>query len=342
MKLSELQFEYPSSLVATEPKRPSRVLVVRNNALEETSVDKLLEQFGQNDLLVINDTKVEPRRVFAKSESGEPLEVLFVEPDGDLDWWVMFPSSRLKKNESLIFPDNISGSLVQSGRPQKIRLSQNIGSGYFEQFGEMPLPPYIQKAREQRHESQTDRKWYQTEWAAASGSSAAPTASLHFSKKDFEKIRSRGVTVEMLTLHVGLGTYLPVTTDDLNEHKMHFEEVIIPRSLLESIRNTKLKGGRVWALGTTSARALESLALGYFEPKNQDVLMGRTDLLIQPGFEFKVVDVLLTNFHQPESTLLALVMAFAGRNRVLEAYNFAITNKFRLFSFGDLSVWLKT
>lgn len=341
MKISELDFEYPESLVAIKPQRPSRVLKVDIQTTREITIDDLIEEFKPNDVLVINDTKVEPRRVFAKSESGEPLETLFVEQVNEFEWLVMFPSSRLKKAEKVLLPDDVMAELVQSGRPQKIKLNKIIGTGYFEQFGEMPLPPYIQKARNERHEKKADRDWYQTEWARSPGSSAAPTASLHFTTSDFDKLKSKGVNVQMLTLHVGLGTYLPVTSNDLDEHKMHFEEVEIPRSVVESIRDAKLNGGRVWALGTTVARALESMALGYFEPNQTNILKGKTDLLIQPGFEFKVVDVLMTNFHQPQSTLLALVMAFADRKRVLEAYKFAINNHFRLFSFGDLSLWFR-
>ncbi len=344
MKISDLDFAYPENLVAISPASNSRILCIDAGAdtseFKEVSHGELLNMFSPGDVLVINDTKVEPRRVYAKSQSGEPLEVLFADQESEWDWQVLFPSRRLKKNESIIFPENVEGVLVASGRPQKIRLNKKISASYFVQNGEMPLPPYIQKARGERHARNEDRNWYQTEWAQNTGSSAAPTASLHFSLRDFENLKSRGVQIETLTLHVGLGTYLPVTSEDLNEHKMHAEAVKIPHAVLQAIETAKRSGRRVWALGTTVARSLESL--DRLEKTESGDLHGKTDLLIQPGFEFKVVDVLMTNFHQPQSTLLALVMAFAGRKRVLEAYKFAIDKHFRLFSFGDLSVWFKT
>lgn len=341
MKISELYFEYPEELVAKEPKRPSRVLFSDPNENREVSFLELLNLFKPGDLLVINDTKVEPRRVFAKSESGENLEVLFIDRLGEKTWSVLFPARRLKKNERILFDENISAILIKSGIPQHILLSEDLSDDFFEKFGEMPLPPYIQKSRGERHNLITDKKWYQTEWAKNLGSSAAPTASLHFSNEHIEFLRQKGVQVETLTLHVGLGTFLPVTVEDLNQHKMHSEKVEISKSLLEKLEKTKSSNGRVIALGTTVTRALESIGIKKFSRKGDGSLFGETDLLIQEGFEFRYVDVLLTNFHQPQSTLLALVMAFAGKKRVIEAYKFAIEHRFRLFSYGDLSVWFK-
>jgi S-adenosylmethionine:tRNA ribosyltransferase-isomerase len=337
MKLSDLDFEYSEHLVATSPQRPSRVLLVGTDKMEELPFAKVFELFQRGDLLVINDTKVEPRRVFGKTSAGDDVEVLFVEKESDDIWQVLLPTRLLRKDPKFELPDGVSAELVTGGRPQLLKVSRSLDAGYFFKNGEMPLPPYIQKARDQRHTQDGDRNWYQTEWAKESGSSAAPTASLHFSLKDLEKFRSNGVQVSTLTLHVGLGTYLPVTVDDLNHHTMHEESVFIPKSLIQELR----PGRNVWALGTTVARALESYALGMLSQDKEGNFSGTTKLLIQEGFEWKVVNRLLTNFHQPQSTLLALVCGFAGKKRVLEAYKYAIEKGFRLFSYGDLSIWIK-
>ena len=181
-----------------------------------------------------------------------------------------------------------------------------------------------------------DVRGYQTAFALKEGSLAAPTASLHFKKRDLQQLKSRGVDVSYLTLHVGLGTFLPVDGEDLSDHPMHKEWVEVPPDLALAVKKCRERGGRVWALGTTVTRALESWALQGASPQGYE---GLTDLMIQPGYSFKVVDVLMTNFHQPKSTLLALVMAFAGVSRVKEAYQWAMDHEFQLFSYGDLSVW---
>jgi S-adenosylmethionine:tRNA ribosyltransferase-isomerase len=228
--------------------------------------------------------------------------------------------------------------LVEKGRPQKVETSRPLDEAYFETYGELPLPPYIQKVRSDRHTIGEDSQWYQTAWNLKPGSFAAPTASLHFNESHLEALRQKGVTIVTLTLHVGLGTFLPVDADDLENHKMHSEEVSIPLTLLETLQRAREEGGRIWAMGTTVIRALESQARGLLQ-KRGDAYTGGTELLILPGFEFKMADRLLTNFHQPESTLLALVMAFAGKEKVRSVYSWAIEKQFRLFSYGDLSIW---
>lgn len=337
MKLSELRFDYPEELVAQDIQRPSRILLSRPNENTEITKEGLFALFKNGDVLVINNTKVEARRIFAKSESGQELEVLFVEKLSELEWQVLFPSRQLKKNEKILLPEGVRAELIAKGRPQTLKLSRPLVSEYFSQYGEMPLPPYIQKARGERHNKQEDKLWYQTQWAKNLGSSAAPTASLHFTHEDLKTLRQQGVLVCELTLHVGLGTYLPVAVDDLDQHEMHAEYVEIPKETLGHIQTSK---GRVWALGTTVTRALESHAQGLLKSTIEGGMSGHTKLLIQEGYQFKCVTGLLTNFHQPESTLLALVCGFAGQKRVLEAYKFAIEKRFRLFSYGDLSVWL--
>ncbi len=347
MKTSELVFDYPAELIATEPKHPSRVLSYQHNLLAELSWPSFLLEFKEGDVLVINDTKVLKRRVF----SLEGHEVLFLNPaNTDLGspvednsnrhskWSVLFPSKKLKIGDSISLPLGLKAELVEKGIPQIIKLSEPVDETFFDQIGELPVPPYIQKARNERHNRATEKESYQTSWAEKPGSLAAPTASLHFTTQDLDFLKSRGVDVLNITLHVGLGTFLPVTTENLIDHKMHAETVEILKSHWEKILKAKTKGASIWTLGTTVVRSLESQALGRFELLN-DTYAGTTDLMIRPGFQFQIVDKLLTNFHQPQSTLLALVMAFAGKDTVLKSYRWAIEKRFRLFSYGDLSYW---
>lgn len=337
MKLSDLQFEYPEELVATSPARPSRVMRVRGQqAPQEISVPELLSELCAGDVLVVNNTKVLKRRVFA----GD-LEILFLKQFSATDWEVLFPSKKFKIGSVIELPLNIQMTLIEKGRPQKVRLSQEVTEDYFQQVAELPLPPYIQKARSERHTVDQDESWYQTAWSSQPGSFAAPTASLHFSGQDIQNLKAKGVDVVEVTLHVGLGTFLPVTAEDLDQHDMHEEYVEISTESWAKINAAKEKGGKIWSLGTTATRAIESAALGML-PRGAKGFSGFTKLLIQPGYKFKVVDCLMTNFHQPESTLLALVAAFSSLENVKTSYAWAIENKFRLFSYGDLSVWSAT
>lgn len=344
MKTSELHFDYPAELIATQPQHPSRILRNGNDQNSELNWTEFLNQFKSGDILVINDTKVLKRRVF--SEDGH--EILFLNSPTDQSslgkeqkaetWSVLFPSKKLKLGDRIRLPLGLTAELIQKGIPQTIKLSEPVDESYFNQVGELPLPPYIQKARNERHNRDGENTAYQTIWAEKPGSLAAPTASLHFSPLDLEFLRSKGVEIITLTLHVGLGTFLPVTADNLEEHVMHEEWVEIPSHHWKKIKDAKASGHSIWALGTTVVRSLESQALGRFELRHHSY-SGTTDLMIRPGFEFQVVDRLLTNFHQPQSTLLALVMAFAGKENVLSTYHWAIEKKFRLFSYGDLTYW---
>lgn len=380
MKKTELKFSYPESLVAIAPQRPSRVMWVQSpEQFGEITLAELLERIPAGDVLVINDTKVLPRRIFAQDE------ILFLNPisaEGSGEnknlfsqWEVLFPSKKWKLGESQeLMVDGqstgVSMTLRQKGRPQIVELSPPVGEDFFYKWGQLPLPPYIQKAREQfekergqvnqvqvqnsemaiagevsvagssRHTVSEDQTWYQTCWAEKAGSLAAPTASLHFSASDLQKLTDRGVQVLKITLHVGLGTFLPVTTEDLNDHPMHSEWVEISNQVWQSLQSAKKNGHHVWAMGTTVARSLESAAIGKFK-KQGEHFVGQTNLLIQPGYQWQVVDRLLTNFHQPESTLLALVAAFSDLKTVKSVYQCAIEKHFRLFSYGDLSVWIK-
>lgn len=343
MKLKELQYDFPEDLIATEPKRPSRVLLVETNSkiksdaefdanICEISMKELLAKIPAGDVLVVNNTKVLKRRVFANS-----LEILFLSSSDKKNWKVLFPSKKYKIEDEIQLPLGRKMKLLKKGRPQEVLTDLSLDEDYFAQVAELPLPPYIQKMRSDRHTMKADESWYQTAWAQQPGSFAAPTASLHFSLQDIDQLKSRGVIVVELTLHVGLGTFLPVTVEDLNDHEMHAEYVEIPIQTWNAVFDAKKNGNKIWAMGTTVTRALESKNLGFYKEN----FCGFSNLLIQPGFKWTIVDRIITNFHQPESTLLALVAAFAGLKRVRQAYQIAIEKRFRLFSYGDLSVWIR-
>jgi S-adenosylmethionine:tRNA ribosyltransferase-isomerase len=338
LSIKDLHFEYPPELLAKEPVRPSRVMWVDlrgENQPEEINVSKLVERIPAGDVFVINDTKVLRRRVFI----GD-LEMLFIRTDDRITWDVLFPASRYKIGDEIELPFNVKVKILSKGRPQQVQASKPLEEKYFEQVAELPLPPYIQKARQERHTRVEDNIWYQTAWGDKPGSLAAPTASLHFLNHDIQKLKEKGVHVVTVTLHVSLGTFLPVLTENIEEHKMHSEYVEVPKETWEVIQKAKANGKKVWALGTTSARSLESVTEGKLI-EYRDGFHGETDLFIMPGFEWKVVDRLMTNFHQPESTLVALVAAFASLPKVKACYQWAIDRKFRLFSYGDLTVWIK-
>ena len=340
MQLSEFDYSYPEELVAIQPQPTFRILYSNSEAkaLKEINKTELFDLFQAGDALVINETKVLKRRVFTEDGMG----VLFVENNNHpLEWKVLYPARDSKIGDHLKLKGQVTLELVSKGLPQIVRASQPLDDNYFLEHGEYALPPYIQKARENEHNLAHDEEWYQTAWAREPGSCAAPTASLHFTQDDLQKIEARGVKILKVTLHVGIGTFLPVKTQNLNDHVMHKEWAYIPGETLREIQNVKSNQKKVWGLGTTVARTLESQALGLLKPQANGAYSGETDLFIRPGFEWQVVDVLMTNFHQPKSTLLALVAAFASLDHVKKAYQYAIENKFRLFSYGDLSVWVK-
>jgi S-adenosylmethionine:tRNA ribosyltransferase-isomerase len=349
MRLSELDFEYPEELVATERVNPSRTLLVDTTKTgvppREISRIELLDLFNERDLWVVNETRVLKRRVFTKQN----LEILFIRHLNAqrTEWEVLCPSSRWKPGTKQSV-GSVEFELIERGRPQKLRSSVALLEDFFEEAGELPLPPYIQKARGERHTRSEDDRDYQSMWARSEnspdglGSLAAPTASFHFDDAFVAELKKRGVQFATVTLHVGLGTFLPVTVEDLEDHVMHAEFAEISAPTQAAIERTKAAGGRIVAVGTTVTRTLESWAGGVFaKPEADGAMRGETSLLISPGYRWKVVDVLLTNFHQPKSTLFALVASFADLETVRSAYAFAIEKKFRLFSYGDLSVWLK-
>lgn len=336
MKLTDLDFEYPEHLIATKPQRPSRVMLVESSAEpQEFSLAQSLKLFKSGDVLVINNTKVLKRRLFV-----DDLEILFLKALPGRQWEVLFPSRKFAIGHQFQLPQNVSMHLVQKGRPQIVELDQEVSESYFQTHAELALPPYIQKARGDRRPQGEDSQWYQTAWSKNPGSFAAPTASLHFTGEHLNQLRQQGVQVCEITLHVGLGTFLPVQAQDLDQHQMHFEEVEVPQSTWQVVQAGLDQGKRIWAMGTTVTRALESVAIGKLSSK-EGHFAGATDLLIQPGHEWRVVGGLLTNFHQPQSTLLALVSAFTSLQKVKASYQWAIARQFKLFSYGDLSIWTR-
>lgn len=338
MRAEDLDFSYPKELIATEPSRPSRVAFVRRDGTpREINIFGLLAEMRAGDLLVINETMVVPARVFSQNN----VEILFLRNLEARSWEVLFPARDLSIGDKILMPEGVELTLAEKGLPQKVKTSRTLDTEYFSRVGEVALPPYIQEARRERRSRAEDREWYQSAWACRAGSVAAPTASLHFQPSDIRSLGAKGVKVARVTLHVGAGTFLPIRAANLKEHVMHSEWAEIPASTVDLIKETKERGDRVWALGTTVTRSLESMAHGLLREDGRGGFHGDTKLFIYPPFEFKIIDVLMTNFHQPKSTLLGLVAAFAGLERAKAVYAWAIQNRFKLFSYGDLSVWMK-
>ena len=336
MQLSDFNYELPADLIAQYPlanRTDSRLLEVKAEGVNHAQlIDRqfkdILSIIKPGDLLVFNDTKVIPARLHGKKETGGIVELLIERITGDMQAWVQIRASKVPKTGSIIHIQNQSGEtfpvemIGYDGRFYEVRFPKNIFE-LLERFGELPLPPYI----EHQPDSE-DTQRYQTVIAKNPGAVAAPTAGLHFDEKILQQLKDLGVHLASITLHVGAGTFTPVREEDLSKHKMHHEWFSIPQETLQAIEKTKQQGGRVIAVGTTSLRALESQALNQHSS-------GETNLFITPGFEFKTVDCLLTNFHLPKSTLLMLVSAFAGMSNIRAAYQHAIDQKYRFFSYGD-------
>lgn len=339
MQLTDLDYKYPEGLVALKPHRPSRVMWVDKTATTpcELSWQAFIDQFTSRDLIIVNDTKVLPSLVVTPDQT----EVHMIQKldDEGTQYEVLFPARDYKINEKFALTKDHQVTLIQKGLPQIIEFEKPWSEQDFFLYGKPALPPYILKLRQQDRYQQQDHDWYQSAWAEKLGSVAAPTASLHFSPQDLQKLKNKNVGIEHLTLHVGMGTFLPVKASNLNEHIMHKEWVEIPKSTIEKINQTKQSNGIVWALGTTVARSLEAFAQNHFKETAMG-FAGHTDLLIKPPYQFQIVDHLMTNFHQPKTTLLALVAAFAGLEQMKSSYAWAIKNEFKLFSYGDLSVWI--
>ena len=336
MKTSDFYYELPEELIAQDPleNRSDSRLMVLNRRTGEVShhvFREIIDYLNPGDCLVINDTKVIPARLIgSKEESGAKIEVLLLKRmENDVWETLVKPGKKMKPGARVSFGEGLLTGEVLDVVEDGNRLIQFQYEGIFEeildQLGQMPLPPYI------KHQLK-ERERYNTVYAIHEGSAAAPTAGLHFTEELLQKIREKGVEIAPLTLHVGLGTFRPVKVEELSEHHMHSEFYRIEEETAEKINRTKASGGRVICVGTTSCRTVEAAAS---EDGTLKACSGWTDIFIYPGYRFKVLDALITNFHLPESTLVMLVSALAGRENILNAYEEAVKEKYRFFSFGD-------
>lgn len=336
MKTSDFAYELPPERIAQTPIEPrdhSRMLVLnrKNGAYQDKYFYDLKSFLKKGDCLILNDSRVIPARLYGnRDKTGAAVELLLLK-SVELDTWETLarPGKRIKVGEFLTFGDGLLHAEVIGTDGGAGRTVRFIYEGNFyeilEKIGQMPLPPYIK-------EKLQDKERYQTVYSNELGSAAAPTAGLHFTKELLQELKDMGVQIGFVTLHVGLGTFLPVKVEEVTEHKMHSEHYELSQKTADLINETKKNGGRVIAVGTTSCRTLESIGMenGVICPGE-----GWTDIFIYPGYEFQVLDGLITNFHLPESTLIMLVSAFAGYDKVMNAYQHAVEDEYRFFSFGD-------
>lgn len=337
MNIKDFDFDLPEELIAQTPleKRDSSKLLVidrKTHDMVDTHFDHILDELNPGDALVMNNTRVLPARLYGeKPDTHGHVELLLLKNTQGDQWEVLAkPAKRLRVGAKVSFGDGRLTATVKEELDHGGRIVEFDYDGIFlevlESLGEMPLPPYI-------HEKLDDPERYQTVYAKENGSAAAPTAGLHFTQDLLEKIEAKGVKLVYLTLHVGLGTFRPVSVDNIDEHEMHSEFYILSEEAAQTLRDVKAAGGRVVAVGTTSIRTLETIGSKFNGEIKAD--SGWTNIFIKPGYDFKVVDAFSTNFHLPKSTLVMLVSAFAGREFVLEAYQHAINQHYRFFSFGD-------
>lgn len=341
MKVSDFYFELPEELIAQYPleKRDSSRLMVldkKTGEIEHRKFHDILEYLNEGDTLVLNNTRVLPARLIGeKEETGGKIEFLLLKRiEGDKWECLAKPGRKAKVGTVFTFGEGKLKAIVREIGEEGNRIIEFKYDGIFEQvlddLGQMPLPPYI-------HEKLEDKERYQTVYSKEKGSAAAPTAGLHFTEDLLKEIKDKGVNIAYLTLHVGLGTFRPVKVDDVNNHVMHSEYYHLDKENAELINKTKEAGKRVIAVGTTSSRTLETIGDENGRVREQS---GWTDIFIYPGYKFKIVDNLITNFHLPESTLIMLVSALAGQDNIMNAYNTAVKEKYRFFSFGD-SMFIK-
>ena len=336
MKTSDFYFDLPKELIAQDPlsdRSGSRLMVLdrESGAVSHHVFREIIDNLNPGDCLVINNTKVIPARLYGvKEDTGAQVEILLLKRmEGDVWETLVKPGKKARPGARLSFGDGLLKAevldIVDEGN-RRIRFEYDgIFEEILDQLGEMPLPPYITHKLE-------DKNRYQTVYAKYEGSAAAPTAGLHFTTQLLDQIRAKGVKIANVTLHVGLGTFRPVKVDDVTRHHMHSEFYMIDEEAADLINETKKNGGRIISVGTTSTRTLESVAdeNGFVKPCS-----GWTQIFIYPGYTFKCIDALITNFHLPESTLLMLVSALCSREKILNAYEIAVKEKYRFFSFGD-------
>ncbi len=335
MDVKEFYYDLPEELIAQVPilkRDESRLMVLdrENKTIEHKVFKDILDYLKPGDCLVRNNTKVIPARIYGKKETGANVEFLLLNNiEGDIWESIVRPGNKLHVGTKVIFGDGLLKAEileVMEGGTRKVKFTYSgIFNEILDQIGLMPLPPYI-------HEELKERDRYQTVYAKYQGSAAAPTAGLHFTEELLEKIKEKGVEIANVTLHVGIGTFRPVKVDKIEDHHMHSEHFYIKKEDVEKINNTKKNGGRIISVGTTSCRVLESVADENGLVKETE---GDTSIFIYPGYKFKCINGLITNFHLPESTLLMLVSALAGKEYMMKAYEEAVREKYRFFSFGD-------
>lgn len=344
MNINSFDYELPKELIAQRPleNRDSCRLMVLNRkekSIEQCKFYDILDYLNEGDCLVMNDSKVIPARIFGtKEKTGAKVEFLLIKRiEGDVWETMVRPGKRLKAGDVVSFTDDGSFKAVIEGYGEDgTRYARFMYDGIFlerlEEIGRMPLPPYIERPSDDE-----DKDMYQTVYCCNEGSVAAPTAGLHFTEELLEKAKEKGVKLAYVTLHVGIGTFRPVKVENIEEHHMHFEEYWVSEETSSIVNETIASGGRVISVGTTSSRTLESAAV--FDEASQRYVLkpgqGSTDIFIYPGYEFKLVDGLITNFHLPKSTLLMLISALYDREEILKAYDLAVKEKYRFFSYGD-------
>ena len=335
IRTDDFNYNLPSELIAQSPleRRDSSKLMILdryNGDIKHSKFDSIIDELDNNDILVMNDTKVIPARLYGvKEDTKAAIEILMLkEEEKDIWQCLVKPAKRIKIGTIVNFSDKLRAECVEV-RDEGIRVFKLIYDGILyeilDELGEMPLPPYI-------HEKLTDKDRYQTVYAKNIGSAAAPTAGLHFTDELIDKIKSKGINIVFITLHVGLGTFRPVNVEDVTKHKMHSEFYSMDKSTAEVLNKAKQEGKRIISVGTTTTRTLETIMSEYGEFRE---CSGFTDIFIYPGYRFKAIDGLITNFHLPKSTLLMLVSAFSKKEIIMNAYNEAIKNNYRFFSFGD-------
>lgn len=336
MDLRDFNYDLPEELIAQDPledRSSSRLMVLHKDTgrIEHKIFRDIIDYLNPGDCLVINDTKVIPARLMGvKEDTGAAIEVLLLKRNADDIWECLVkPGKKARTGARIVFGEGLLVGEIVDVIEDGNRMIKFHYEGIFEEIldklGQMPLPPYI------THKLQ-DKNRYQTVYARNEGSAAAPTAGLHFTKELLDKIKEKGVNVVSITLHVGLGTFRPVKVDKIEEHHMHTESFNISKEAADTINRTRAAGGRVIAVGTTSCRTLESAAA---DDGTIPARSGDTDIFIYPGYKFKAIDCLITNFHLPESTLIMLVSALAGRDNIMNAYETAVKERYRFFSFGD-------
>ena len=335
MEVKDFYYDLPEELIAQVPikkRDESRLMVLdrENQTIEHKIFKDIIDYLKPGDCLVRNNTKVIPARIYGKKETGANVEFLLLNNiEGDIWESIVRPGNKLHIGTKVIFGDGLLTAEildVLEGGTRKVKFYYDgIFNEILDQIGLMPLPPYI-------HEELKEKDRYQTVYAKYQGSAAAPTAGLHFTDELLEKIKEKGVEIANVTLHVGIGTFRPVKVDKIEDHHMHSEHFYIKKEDVDKINNAKKNGGRIISVGTTSCRVLESISdeQGYVNEIESD-----TSIFIYPGYKFKCIDALITNFHLPESTLLMLVSALAGKDYIMKAYNEAVKEKYRFFSFGD-------